>query len=195
MKISTHDLLEYLYNHSLGTFRHSLRVGEELYGFACHLKMEAPEQIFILGALHDIGKLKIPASLLNKKEPLSKQEFSKIKLHTLYGKEIIANCKEFPLDFANVILYHHENLDGSGYFGLKGEDVIPLLSRAIRIVDTYDTMMYGRPYQKSVPQEQVIQEISSLSGKYYDRKLVEAYIDFLSTKYRVYDNMILENQY
>jgi HD-GYP domain-containing protein (c-di-GMP phosphodiesterase class II) len=167
-------------------------VGEYLYGFAAYLEMENPQQLFLLGAFHDIGKIKIPTSVLNKKESLTGQEFDEIKRHTLYGENIIKNVTEFPPDFSKAILYHHENIDGSGYYKIAGDN-IPLLSRIIRIVDSYDTMIYGRIYQEPVRQDQVLQEMRSLSGKHYDKKLMEVYTQFLDTKYALNPFILLEN--
>lgn len=171
-----------LYNHCLITFRHSLRVGDELYGFTNYLGMEEPEKYFLLGAFHDIGKIQIPFSLLNKEERLTEEEFKEIKLHTYYGKKILEVCKDLPTDFSEIVFYHHENIDGSGYFGLKGTD-IPLLSKMIRIIDTYDTMLNGRNYQSSVHQFDVITELIALCDIHFDRKLVEAYTEYLNRKY------------
>jgi HD-GYP domain-containing protein (c-di-GMP phosphodiesterase class II) len=191
MRSSTHDLIGSLFNHCPNTFRHSLRVGDHLYGFADFLNMENCESLFLLGALHDIGKIKIPASLLNKTEPLTLQEYEEVKRHTVYGENIIKKVKKFPVDYPKVILYHHENLDSSGYFHLPEKD-IPHLSKIIRIIDSYDTMLYGRIYQEPVRQEDVLEEMYTLIGKHYDKVLMEAFSEFLQTKYALKPFMVLE---
>ncbi|AZV64049.1 HD-GYP domain-containing protein [Peribacillus frigoritolerans] len=88
---------------------------------------------------------------------------------------------QFPSEFSDVILFHHENFDGSGYYGRKWEN-IPLLSRIIRIIDSYDTMLYGRIYQSPKDQYQIIQEIKSLGDIHYDKDLALSYTNFLETK-------------
>jgi HD-GYP domain-containing protein (c-di-GMP phosphodiesterase class II) len=179
---TTHELLEKLNDHSPTTFRHSLRVGDELYGFSCYLGLESPEQYFLLGALHDIGKLNIPLSLLNKEGELTHDEFAEIKRHTQYGAEILEQNRTIPSSFANIVYYHHENINGTGYYGIEDKK-IPLISKMIRIVDSYDTMLHGRHYQEPIIQWKVIDELVSLADKYYERELVIAFKNYVSKKY------------
>lgn len=143
------------------------------------MKPEWCDRAYTIGAFHDIGKLNVPSSLLNKVEPLTVAEFEILKNHTIYGYEILQQLANIPSDFPEITLYHHENIDGSGYYGKKGKD-IPLLSRMIRIVDTYDTMFNGRIYQKSVSQKHVIMELTRLSGKTYDEDLVRSFVQMIN---------------
>ncbi|WP_223821050.1 HD-GYP domain-containing protein [Bacillus sp. S3] len=180
----THRVVGKLFEHCSSTYRHSQRVGDLLYQFANYLKLKDTEQIFLLGIIHDIGKLNIPKSLLNKKGPLTQEEFNKIKLHTKYGQEIVKNIKGLPAEYSSIVRFHHENWDGSGYYGLQGiNDGIPLLSRMIRIVDSYDAMIHGRIYQEGKTQYEAIREICSFSGKYYDPDLTIEFKDFLNKIY------------
>lgn len=179
-KMSIH-LLNQLYVHCGSTFQHSLRVGMDMYHFARYLGFEDPGRLFFLGALHDIGKLMVQPSVLNKTSKLTEYEFAKIKRHTLYGQRLIKQIQPIPFDFQDVILYHHENIDGTGYFGLKGKE-IPLLARMIRIIDSYDVMINGRIYQKAVAQKEVMKELHSLCDKHYDKELLSAYTDYLYWK-------------
>lgn len=171
-----------LFEHDLTTYRHSQRVGDLLYQFAKHLKIKNTELIFLLGIVHDIGKLNVPKSILNKKGRLTEKEFTQIKLHTEYGQEIVKGIKGLPAEFSSIVKFHHENVDGSGYYGLQDKD-IPLLSKMIRIIDSYDTMLYGRIYQNGKTQNEVISEICSLSGKYYDPELANEFKGFLDERY------------
>lgn len=180
----THTAVGELFKHCLSTYRHSFRVGDELYRFACYLDMAETEKIFMLGVLHDIGKLHIPYSLLNKTTPLTQKEYEEIKKHAEYGQKIVENIKRLPPEYANIVLYHHENVDGSGYYGIKDKE-IPLLSKAIRIIDSYDTILYGRTYQKHKTYQEAINEISSLSGQFYDSDLIKEFQRFLNIKYRI----------
>ncbi|RHW35965.1 HD domain-containing protein [Neobacillus notoginsengisoli] len=178
----TYEIVGKLFKHCLSSYRHSQRVGDELYRFANYLKMSDLDLIYLVGLTHDIGKLHIPETLLNKKERLTLEEFERIKLHTEYGQEIIKGIKELPDEFSSIVKFHHENYDGTGYYGQSGKD-IPLLARMIRIIDSYDTMLHGRIYQTSKTQFDVITEICSLSGKHYDPELTAEYKDFLNERY------------
>ncbi|MBD8137094.1 HD domain-containing protein [Bacillus sp. CFBP 13597] len=178
---TTQELICNLYKHCKVTTCHSFRVGNDLCGFGRYLGIENQEFLFILGALHDIGKLEIPQQLLNKKERLTELEYDEIMHHTVYGAQIVQSIPQFPSELSDAILFHHENFDGSGYYGKKGKN-IPLLSRIIRIIDSYDTMLYGRIYQNPKDQYQIIQEIKSLSDIHYDKDLALSYTNFLETK-------------
>lgn len=181
MTESTQALICNLYKHCKMTTYHSFRVGNDLYDFGRYLGIEEQECLFILGALHDIGKLKIPQQLLNKQEKLTELEYDEIRRHTVYGAQLVQSIPQFPSEFSDIILFHHENFDGSGYYGKKGKN-IPLLSRIIRIIDSYDTMLYGRIYQKPKGHEQIIHEITCSSGIRYDKDLVLSYANFLRMK-------------
>lgn len=181
----THEIVGQLFEHCLSTYRHSQRVGDELYRFAKYLKIKDTEQIFLLGIIHDIGKLHVPKTLLNKKGRLTQEEFNQIKLHTEYGQEIVKKIKGLPAEYSSIVRFHHENFDGSGYYGLQGKEEIPLLSRLIRIIDSYDTMLYGRVYQKSKTQHEVTNEICSLSGQYYDPELTREFKSYLEERYYI----------
>jgi HD-GYP domain-containing protein (c-di-GMP phosphodiesterase class II) len=176
-----HMLVGKLYNHCYATFHHSLRVGDELYNFAKYLGLDDLENIYLLGILHDIGKLDIPHSLLNKKAPLTTEEFEELKLHTIYGQLRIRQMKCLPSYYAECAKYHHENVDSTGYFGLR-DSSIPLLAKMIRLVDSYDTMKYGRIYQSPKSHEDIMNEIYLLSGKHYDSQLVVKFADFHKRK-------------
>lgn len=179
---NTHIVVEKLFSHCKNTFRHSLRVGDELYRFANQLGMKDTDNIYLLGILHDIGKVNIPISILDKTTPLTKNEFQLIKRHTEFGQNIIAGIKGLPAEYSTVVRYHHENFDGTGYYGLSKDD-IPLLSRMIRIIDSYDTMLHGRVYKGGKKQREVIDEILYLGGQHYDPELVIEYKELLNKNY------------
>lgn len=157
-----------------------MRVSRNACAFAEYLQLPDIHHVSLLSELHDIGKLDIPTDLLNKQTPLTEEEFNFIKQHTMFGSNRIKSISELS-PHANVILYHHENINGTGYFGLKSKE-IPLLSRMIRILDTYDTMLYGRHYQKPFKEFEVFQELKRLAGIYYDKELVELFIYYHHTK-------------
>jgi len=173
--------MQELYSHCKGTFQHSLRVAKNSYDFACYLGINNADRLLVLGAFHDIGKTRISPSLLNKQKQLTNIEFSEIKRHTEYGEEILKKYPQFSSNDSDVILFHHENIDGSGYFGKKEEE-IPFDSKIIRIIDSFDTMLYGRIYQKPVYRDDIIKEFNTLSGHHYDKNLIKEFIKLLERK-------------
>lgn len=120
--------------------------------------------------LHDIGKLGIPNAILNKKDPLTSEEWDLIRSHPKMGAAMLRNtCFDQISDW---VLYHHERPDGHGYFGLKGDD-IPIESRIIFIADSYSAMTSYRSYRERLPHEQAAATMLAESGKQFDAQLVE----------------------
>lgn len=177
------ETLHQLYEHSLETFQHSLRVGDLLYQFGdfLQLSLNSCQLLYKLGIFHDIGKLYIPRTILEKKGKLTFEEYETIKQHTTYGKQLL-NSMGFSLEFVENVLYHHENFDGTGYFNIKGEH-IPYYASMIRIIDSFDTMFIGRGYQKSISLNQVLNEILECSKKQFEPNLVKMFISFSKKKY------------
>jgi HD-GYP domain-containing protein (c-di-GMP phosphodiesterase class II) len=124
------------------------------------------EDVHIASLLHDIGKIGIPESILNKPGALTEEEFKIIKEHPGIGENILRSIKE--LDNALLgVKYHHEKFDGTGYpAGLKGDE-IPLIAAIICAADAYDAMVSERPYRKGLPKEKAIAEIINLAGKQF----------------------------
>ncbi|MGB8951064.1 MAG: HD-GYP domain-containing protein [Candidatus Aminicenantales bacterium] len=121
--------------------------------------------------LHDIGKIGIPESILRKVTPLQFYEKEIIKEHSLLGYEIIEEF-DFLKQAAQVVLYHHESYDGSGYpLGLSG-DAIPLEARIFSLADTMDAITSDRPYRKGRSLEEAFTEIRKCSGSQFDPSLV-----------------------
>ncbi len=103
------------------------------------------------GFLHDIGKARVPDEILNKKGPLTKEEFGIIKKHTVYGYETVKECQYISDKIAKAVLLHHERNNGMGYpFGFD-RDRIPFLARVLAIIDTYDAMTSERVYRNRRP--------------------------------------------
>jgi len=131
--------------------------------------------------LHDAGELMVPERLLRKKGKLTKKEFRLIKEHPLKGAKIIKSLKSLK-PVAPIIMYHHENYDGSGYpKGLKGCD-IPLGARIMGVVSAFEAMITKRPYRGSFPIKKAVSEIKKNSGKQFDPKVVEAFLKVISRK-------------
>lgn len=139
------------------------------------------DKLRLLALLHDIGKIGVPESILFKVEPLTDEEWRILKNHTNIGYRITKNIPDFS-SIANEILYHHERWDGKGYpSGLKGKD-IPLLSRIISIVDTFDAMQATRPYKKPLTRKQALAEIRRNTGTQFDPELVNIFFEVINQK-------------
>jgi len=131
--------------------------------------------------LHDVGKISISDTLLNKPGKLTPEEFEKMKTHTTFGEKAILRLKEKAMDdgsleYARVIaISHHERWDGSGYpYGLK-EDEIPLLARMMAIADVYDALVESRPYKNSFPHDKAVSIIVEGKGGHFDPYLTEVF--------------------
>lgn len=128
------------------------------------------------GLLHDIGKIGIPGYILNKPTPLTAEEFNGVmKTHPTLGANIIKDVP-FLQELNPIILYHHENYDGSGYpLGLSGEE-IPLDARIVHVADAYEAMTSNRPYRKSLGVMEAVRRLRESSGIQFDPNLVEEFI-------------------
>jgi len=125
--------------------------------------------------LHDIGKVKVPDVILNKKGPLTDFEQEEMRRHTTYGSEMLADL-DFLASAAKIVTAHHENYDGSGYpDGLK-DGSIPIESRVIRVVDTYDAIVSARPYKKALAKEEALAELEKHAGSQFDPRVVRAFL-------------------
>jgi HD-GYP domain-containing protein (c-di-GMP phosphodiesterase class II) len=134
------------------------------------------EHLQIAGLLHDIGKIGIPESILNKNGPLEANEWKKMKEHPIVGSTILQHIGELK-DAILGVKYHHENYDGSGYpEGLKGEQ-IPLIASIIAVADTFDAMTTDRPYRHGLSKQQAIEEIKRVSGKQLNPEIVSIFIE------------------
>lgn len=126
--------------------------------------------------LHDIGKIGIPEHILLKSGPLSEEEMAIVKKHSILGYSMIKDI-DFLTDAGEVVLYHHEKFDGSGYpYGLKGQN-IPLSARIFAIADAFDAMIFPRPYRKRISIDKVVKEINRCSGTHFDPDVVKAFLN------------------
>ena len=132
-------------------------------------------QALLAGALlHDIGKLAVPEYILNKPGKLTEAEFAKMKIHPTVGGDILKRVN-FPYPVEDIVRYHHEKWDGSGYpKGLKGEG-IPLVARIISVVDFYDATRCDRPYRKGMTREESLALLTSMVGSAFDPRVVEKF--------------------
>ena len=141
------------------------------------------KRLYDSAPLHDIGKIKITDSILNKPGRLTTDEFNQMKTHTTQGREILLNSLHDIEDGAwlsmavDMATYHHERWDGTGYpEGLSGED-IPLCARIMAVSDVFDALVTARSYKAAFPYEQAIDIIRGDAGKHFDPVIVEVFLD------------------
>ncbi|QAS54817.1 HD-GYP domain-containing protein [Halobacillus litoralis] len=178
----THTI-DALLEHDFYTLQHSLRVAELLYNFGCYLgfRREHLKELYYLGIEHDLGKLDVPKKTLNKKGKLTSDELGPILEHPIKGYQMVKKKDLYPPNLLEGILYHHENLDGSGYpYGLKANK-IPLYARILRIVDSYDAMTTNRSYSKALTIDKSLTELQVFGGSYYDEELVKKFVSMVGS--------------
>lgn len=130
----------------------------------------------VVGLLHDIGKIAIEESILNKNSALTAQEWDEIKRHPEIGCRILSASYEMG-ELAECVLAHHERWDGAGYpKRLKGEE-IPKIARIIMLADSYDAMISERPYRKALSEERILEEIRNHAGLQFDPEIAEIFVE------------------
>jgi HD-GYP domain-containing protein (c-di-GMP phosphodiesterase class II) len=137
------------------------------------LSDETLEGIRTSATLHDIGKIPLPAEILNKPAKLSPAEFQQVKTHSQTGYDIL-NDIEFPWPVARIVWQHHERLDGSGYpLGLKGDEILPE-ARVLAVADVVEAMASHRAYRPMPGLDKALEEIGAQRGILYDPAVVDA---------------------
>src|SRR4029079_5697520 len=125
--------------------------------------------------LHDIGKLAVPAHIINKPGRLTPAEFEKMKIHTTVGAQILSRV-DFPYPVTPIVRHHHEQWDGHGYpDGLKGEQ-IPITARIISVVDCFDSVREDRPFRRGMTRDEALAFLLRGSGSHFDPNVVELFI-------------------
>jgi len=163
------------------TSGHSRRVAELTAGAASNMgiKDAALVQIEHGALLHDIGKLKIPDSILWKPAKLNDDEWQTMRRHAEYGYQFLSNV-EFLKGAAEIVYSHHEKFDGTGYPRQLRGDQIPFGARVFMVVDTVDAMIYKRPYNTPVKFDQAAEEVRRCTGTQFDPEIVEPTLEYLS---------------
>jgi len=160
----------YTYGHSKKVSDYAVSLGETI-----GLPQEKVDIIRAAGLLHDIGKVGVPDSILNKKGKLNDDEWKLIKDHPKLGVEILRHV----IDLVNclpVILHHHERFDGTGYpSGLKGDN-IPIEARILSVADAFDAITSPRPYRDQLSSQQALEELQRCSGTQFDPEVMEHFV-------------------
>ncbi|HEX9431973.1 MAG TPA: HD-GYP domain-containing protein [Burkholderiales bacterium] len=157
---------------------HAVDVSIYMITFGRFLQLEPGQIEFLgyLGLLQDIGKVRLPKELLEKRGRLTIQEFEQAKLHVNYSVEILRASPGLPGDLARVAALHHERHDGSGYpKGLRGNE-IGMIGSIAAIVDTFDALTVRRPYAEAVSPSAAISMLYKWRGVFFDAHLVEQFI-------------------
>ena len=164
------------------THGHSMRVAE----YAQRIAIEAHKDekfcgdIYYAGLLHDVGKIGIADTIINKRGKLSPEEFAEIKKHPVIGRQILSSISKSPY-LSIAANYHHERYDGHGYpEGLKGVD-IPEIARIIAVADSYDAMTSKRSYRDTIPQQKVREEIVKGMGTQFDPEFAKIMLHIIDT--------------
>ena len=142
--------------------------------------------IYMMGLLHDVGKIGVPDAVINKPEKLTDEEFEKIKQHPIIGAKILGNIRDMP-SLAEGARWHHERYDGSGYpDGLAGES-IPEKARIIAVADAYDAMTSNRSYRERMEQDTVREQLEHGKGTQFDPGFAEIMLRMMDgdTDYRM----------
>jgi len=165
------------------TAGHQRRVSQLATAIAkeLHLSQDKVEGIRIASLIHDIGKIGLPTEILSKPNKLSELEFSLIKEHPQIGYDILKSI-DFSYPVAEIVLQHHERLNGSGYpQGLKSENIL-LEAKIIGVADVVEAMSSHRPYRPALGIDKALEEISQNSGILYDQEVVDACIKLFKKK-------------
>ncbi|HHX77841.1 MAG TPA: HD-GYP domain-containing protein, partial [Firmicutes bacterium] len=164
------------------TYGHSERVTYFAKEIGQRLNLPRQDlQLLEYGAfLHDIGKLEISREILNKKDGLLEEDWNIIRQHPQWGAEILKSVASLKPAIP-MVLYHHENYDGTGYpFGLKGDE-IPLFARILRVADSFDAIVSNRPYSSPMAQEEALKELARCSGSQYDPQIVAVFLEVMKS--------------
>ena len=166
----------YTHGHTERVTQYALTISSELEDMPEALAYKNfKETLHVASLLHDVGKIGVPDSILDKNTQLTKEEYEKVKEHSVTGAAILYPIRELG-DIAKEVRAHHERFDGTGYpDGLKGEE-IPFVARIISVADTFDAITSDRPYRQKKMAEVAMQIIKDNSGTQFDPIVVSAFL-------------------
>jgi HD-GYP domain-containing protein (c-di-GMP phosphodiesterase class II) len=165
------------------TAGHQRRVADlaRAIGQEMGLPADRVEGLYMAGVIHDIGKVSIPAEILSKPTRLTEIEYNLIQSHSQVGHDILENV-DFSWPLAEMVLQHHERMNGSGYpQGLKGENIL-LEARILAVSDVVEAMASHRPYRPALGIEAALEEIEKNKGVFYDPDVVSACLTLFREK-------------
>lgn len=165
------------------TQNHQVRVSQLVVAIGRQLGLDKDviEGMKLAAMMHDVGVVHFPSQIINKPGPLSDKEYALIKTHSMRGYEIVSKI-DFPQPVAQIILQHHEKIDGSGYpAGLKGEDIL-IQARILCVADVYESMVSDRPYRKAHTSPIALNFLKEHKGSLFDPKVVDACVTLVEDK-------------
>ena len=157
--------------------KHSLRVCGIATAIATAMCLDdaVVAKVRVAGTLHDIGKIGIDESILNKVDRLNTQDWETIRQHPIRSARILASVDEY-LDIVPIVKAHHERIDGSGYPAGLSDKQIPLEAKIIAVADSFDAMTVTRPYREAISKEQAAEELKACVGSQFDGEIVEVFV-------------------
>lgn len=169
------------------TLKHAVKVG--VYGtamtinlFQDRIRYHDLDELSMAFFLHDIGMTKVPSIILDKNEPLNENDWETIRNHPVWGKDKLAKANYSSAETSDVILYHHERCDGTGYPFKKTGDEIPLYAKICAIADTFDSLTAGRPYKKPKTPFEALKTMNVEMAREFDADLFKAFIMMLGSE-------------
>lgn len=178
--IEMKDVNKFIYNiqsYDNYTYEHSIDTGimATFLGGKMNLKENELRDLGVGAVLHDIGKTKVPISIIGKKGPLTSEEYDEIKRHPIYGKEMLEKNFKISNDVIRTVVEHHERVDGTGYpYGLNGYQ-ISKFAKITSICDVYDSVMSNRSYREKFSPNDAYELILSGNGTMFDNKFLEGF--------------------
>lgn len=179
----TQALTEEYFRNEYESIEHVNRIKALAEGLAEKLGLSTEEKVKLelLCCYHDIGRVRTREEVWSRAAVITRDELDIIKLHSITGYQIVEKM-QLEHDIADLVLYHHENFDGSGYpYGLSGEE-IPLLARILAIVDSYDVMVNDQLYKGAVSEEHALAELRKFAGSQFDPALVNEFEAYLKER-------------
>ena len=166
----------YTADHQRRVVKLAVAIGEEM-----EISKGKMDGLRMAGVIHDIGKIAIPLAILNKPGKITDTEFTLIKTHSEVGYDILKKV-EFPWPIADIVIQHHERLDGSGYpKGLSGDQIL-LEAKILAVADVVEAMSSHRPYRPALGMEKALAEVTSKKGGIFDSAVVDACIKVIKHK-------------
>jgi response regulator RpfG family c-di-GMP phosphodiesterase len=183
-------------DHDTGSHIKRVSLVSSLLATAMGCSSTLANKIELYASLHDIGKVGIPDSILKKPGTLDQEEFHYMKQHVNIGYRILQNSQDIDPVAKNIILYHHEKWDGTGYNeGLKGDE-IPLEAQIVAIADVYDALTNARVYKPAIPHEDALEVITIERDRHFSSRLTDNFLKqadkireiHLANREKIYDS-------
>ncbi len=163
---------QYTHNHCERVQNISLKIATEM-----HLDHDRVTKLAVASIFHDLGKINVDDDILRKPEKLTPEEYENIRKHPVNSAKYVKKIKY--VDVSDIVMQHHERVDGSGYpKKLRGEEIL-LEARIIAVADAFDAMTTERPYRRAFTVKEAMDEIVKYKGTWYDEEVVDAFVQFL----------------